>query len=224
MAKSSKRTKTTKGHSLRTREVPPPAPAVQSTDADREWEAPPMVYQLKVALMETDPLIWRRLRVPGKTSLARLDRIIQTAMGWTNSHLHTFTAGGIVYSAPSGEWETPVRNERRARLEQIAKEEGEAFVYEYDMGDSWRHQVLVEEVCAASDPLEVPVCLSGEQACPPEDCGDVHGYYETLERLRNPHDPEHNDTKTWIESMTGGPFDPEAFDIAAVNRALKAFR
>ena len=109
---------------LRTHQVPPPVPAVQGADADTAWEAPPMVYQLKVVLMETDPPIWRRLRVPGKTSLARLDRIIQTAMGWTNSHLHTFTAGGVVYSEPSGEWETPVRNERRARLEQIAKGAG----------------------------------------------------------------------------------------------------
>src|SRR5688572_22968103 len=107
---------------------------------------PAEVYQLKVTLMETDPPIWRRLRVPGDTTLARLDRIIQTAMGWRNSHLHTFTGGGVVYADPNPEWEIEVRNERRARLGSIAKEEGEAFIYEYDMGDSWRHQVVVEKV------------------------------------------------------------------------------
>jgi hypothetical protein len=176
-----------------------------------------MLYWLKVTLMETDPPVWRRLRVPGKTSLARLDRIIQTAMGWTNSHLHTFTAGGVVYSEPSGEWETPVRNERRTRLEQIAKEAGEAFIYEYDLGDSWRHQVLVEEVWAETGDDTGSVCLAGERACPPEDCGGVHGYYDTLERLHDPHDDEHEQTKTWIEAMTGGPFDPDAFDLEAVN-------
>jgi len=212
------------GLRLRTHEVPPPAPAAQGTDADTVWKAPPMVYQLKVTLLETDPPIWRRLRVPGRTSLARLDRIVQTAMGWTNSHLHTFTAGGIVYSEPSSEWETPVRNERRARLEQVAKEEGEAFIYEYDMGDSWRHQVLVEEVWADAGNGEGPVCLAGERACPPEDCGGVHGYYDTIERLRDPNDDEHEQTKTWIEAMTGGPFDPDAFDLAAVNRALAKLR
>ena len=210
--------------SLRTHQVPTPPPIAQSTDDDAAWEAPPMLYWLKVTLLETDPPIWRRLRVPGKTSLARLDRIIQTAMGWTNSHLHTFTAGGVVYSEPSGEWETPVRNERRARLEQIAKEAGEAFVYEYDLGDSWRHQVLVEEVWADTGDDEAPVCLAGERACPPEDCGGVHGYYETLKRLRDPDDDEHEQTKTWIESMTGGPFDPDAFDLEAVNRAVSRFR
>jgi hypothetical protein len=84
--------------------------------------------------------------VPGNTTLRRLDRIIQTAMGWTNSHLHTFTAGGVLYADSHAEWEIDVKDERRVRLESIAKGEGEAFVYEYDMGDSWRHQVLVEEV------------------------------------------------------------------------------
>jgi len=99
----------------------------------------PRMYQLKISLMETDPPIWRRLRVPGSTTLSRLDRIIQTTMGWTNSHLHTFTAGGVLYSDPDPEWEIDVRDERRVRLGQIATEEGEALVYEYDLGDSWRY-------------------------------------------------------------------------------------
>jgi len=189
----------------------------------RQTIEPAKLYQLKVTLMETEPPIWRRLRVPGDTTLARLDRIIQTAMGWTNSHLHTFTAGGVVYADPNPEWEIKVRNERRARLGGIAREEGEAFVYEYDMGDSWRHQVVVEDVLVESEDTVRPLCLAGERACPPEDCGGVHGYYETLECLRDPDHEEYEKTKTWIEAMTGGPFDPDAFDIEAVNRALQAF-
>jgi hypothetical protein len=168
--------------------------------------------------METEPPIWRRLLVPGNTTLRRLDRIIQTAMGWTNSHLHTFTAGGVLYADPDAEWEIDVKDERHVRLESIAKEESEAFVYEYDMGDSWRHQVFVEQV--RWDDSDGPVCLAGERACPPEDCGGVDGYYSTLEILRNPRHDEYEHTKTWIESMTGGPFRPEAFDLEAVNAAL----
>ena len=68
-------------------------------------------------------------RLPDESmTLRRLDRVIQTAMGWTNSHLHTFTAGGVLYADPSSEWEIPVKDERRVRLERIASEEGEAFV------------------------------------------------------------------------------------------------
>jgi len=117
-----------------------------------------------------------------------------------------------------------VKDERRVRLDRIAKEEGEAFVYEYDMGDSWQHQVLVEKVGADSSEARGAICLSGERACPPEDCGGVHGYYGTLEILRNPRHDEYKHIKTWIESMTGGPFDPDSFDLEAVNAALKALR
>jgi hypothetical protein len=114
--------------------------------------------------------------------------------------------------------------ELRTHFRQIVSEEGEAFIYEYDMGDSWRHQVLVEEVGFESGNSARPLCLGGERACPPEDCGGVHGYYETLEILRDPAHEEYADTKIWIESMTGGPFDPDAFDVEAVNRSLKRFR
>jgi hypothetical protein len=190
--------------------------------AARKAGEPPRVYQLMVSLMGTDPQIWRRLSVPGDTMLARLDRIIQAAMGWTNSHLHLFTAGGVVYGLPSPEWDGEVKDERKVRLADVVREEGEAFVYEYDLGDSWRHQVLVEEVRLADG--GEPKCLSGEQACPPEDCGGVAGYYETLERLRDPEDEEHEGTKRWIESMTGGRFDPELFDLAAANRRIAATR
>ncbi len=190
----------------------------------RQRIKPVRAYQLKVTLMETDPPIWRRLRVSGDTTLARLDRIIQMAMGWTNSHLHTFTAGGLVYADPNAKWETDVRNERRARLDGIAREEGEAFVYEYDMGDSWRHQVVVEEILVEAEGAVRPSCLAGERACPPEDSGGVHGYYEKLECLRDPDHEEHEQTKTWMEGMSGGPFDPDAFDLEAVNRAFEALR
>jgi len=192
------------------------------TKAKPARKAPAMVYTLKVTLLETDPPIWRRLKVSSDTTLVRLDRIIQAAMGWTNSHLHIFTAGGVLYGDPNPEWDTKVEDERLARLGGIAREVGEAFIYEYDLGDSWRHQVLVEEIWATSGDAVQPTCLAGERACPPEDCGGVHGYYQTLERLRDPDDEEHKSTKIWIESMTGGPFDPEVFRLGAANRALKA--
>jgi hypothetical protein len=82
----------------------------------------------------------------------------------------------------------------------------------------------VEKVRVESGDAVGPLCLGGERACPPEDSGGVQGYYQTLEILRNPRHEEYQDTKTWIESMTGGPFDPDAFDVEAVNGALKGLR
>ena len=198
--------------------------ALMPRTARRKAE-PPGTYLLKVTLMGTDPPIWRRLVVPGDTTLAALDRIIQAAMGWTNSHLHMFTAGGVLYAEASPEWEMEVRDERRVRLADVAREEGEAFVYEYDLGDSWRHQVLVEEVIVGrADVAGRPRCLGGEMACPPEDSGGVGGYYDKLLTLRDPESEEHESTRVWVESMTGGPFDPEAFDLEAANESIEALR
>ena len=194
------------------------------TSAAKRKDEPPLTYQLKVTLLETEPPIWRRMIVPGDTTLARLDRIIQAAMGWTNSHLHMFTAGGVLYAEPSPEWGVEVRDEGRVRLANVAREEGEAFVYEYDLGDSWRHQVLVEAVILEAGEARGPRCLGGERACPPEDSGGVGGYYEKLLTLQDPDNDEYEETKVWVESMTGGPFDPDAFDLAAANKAIEALR
>lgn len=194
------------------------------TSTARRKAAPPRSYQLKVTLMGTDPAIWRRVVVPGDTTLGWLDRIIQAAMGWTNSHLHLFTVGGVVYGEPSPEWETDVRDEGRVRLSDVAREEGEALVYEYDLGDSWRHQVVVEEIVVEADEARGPRCLEGENACPPEDAGGVDGYYEKLITLADPDKHEYESTRRWIESMTGGPFDPDFFDLEAANKAIEALR
>jgi hypothetical protein len=194
------------------------------TPTARNKAVPPRAYQLKVTLMETDPPIWRRLVVPGDTTLSRLDRILQAAMGWTNSHLHMFTVGGVLYAEPSPEWGAEVRDEGRVRLADVARAEGEAFVYEYDLGDSWRHQVLVEEVIVEAGEAQGPRCLGGERACPPEDAGGVGGYYDKLLTLQDPGSDEYESTRRWIESMTGGPFDPDFFDLEAANRAIEALR
>ena len=51
-------------------------------------------YQLKIALRGSKPPIWRRILVPGDITLDVLHNVIQIAMGWTNSHLHSFEIAG----------------------------------------------------------------------------------------------------------------------------------
>jgi len=48
------------------------------------------VYQLKIALVGVRPQIWRRVQVPADIALDELHLVLQAAMGWTNSHLHSF--------------------------------------------------------------------------------------------------------------------------------------
>ncbi len=179
------------------------------------------IYQLKITLRGLRPLIWRRFQVPGDYTLDRLHRVIQRVMGWTDSHLHEFIVRGRHYGTPSDEWEgPPVVSERRARLCDVAPREKARFVYVYDFGDGWEHDVLVEKIVEPQPGQRYPACLAGQHACPPEDCGGYPGYIEFVAAISNPAHPEHAEMLEWV----GGAFDPWAFDLDGVNRALKRFR
>ena len=179
------------------------------------------VYQLKVTLETIEPPIWRRVRVHGSILLPRLHKVIQRAMGWHDAHLHEFIIGDVRYGEPEpDEPHYQVEAERNFSLREVAPRAGMRFEYVYDLGDGWRHDVLVEHVDVPAEPLPSAVCLDGQRACPPEDCGGFPGYEDLLEILRDPDHPEHEERLEWL----GGRFDPEAFDLAAVNRKLSRLK
>jgi hypothetical protein len=185
------------------------------------------LFQLKVTLEGIRPSIWRRLQVPGEANLGWLHAVLQVAMGWTNSHLHQFHIGNQTCSDPAFELneledDPPVLDERKTILRNVAPRAGHMLGYEYDFGDSWEHAIVVEQVLSSSDPVasKTAICLEGARACPPEDCGSVTGYAKLLKVLRNPKHKEHKAMKEWL----GSPFDPEAFDAAAVNVWLRRLR
>jgi hypothetical protein len=178
------------------------------------------IYQIKVTLENSRPPIWRRLLVHSDVTLARLHRTIQTAMGWADYHLHQFIVGETYFGEPSPDYGLEMRDEKRAKLSQVAPRAGSKFRYEYDFGDSWLHLVLVEKILPPEPGQQVPVCLKGKRACPPEDVGGVWGYASFQEAIQDPDHPEHKGLVEWI----GGEFDPEAFDLEQVNAALRALR
>jgi hypothetical protein len=90
----------------------------------------------------------------------------------------------------------------------------DSFSYTYDFGDDWQHDLVIEKSFKWDENHSYPACIGGENACPPEDCGGIGGYYELLEKLRNPEDEEHLTMKQWI----GGYFDPSTFDPNRINR------
>lgn len=102
-------------------------------------------------------------------------------------------------------------------LAQIAPREGTKVLYDYDFGDDWKHEILVQKILEPDPKGNYPVCLGGERACPPEDCGGTPGYEEFLAAIRDPKHEEHDGMLEWV----GGSFDPEAFDVKAINRNLK---
>lgn len=203
-------------------------------------------YQLKVTVKGVRPPVWRRIVVPGRFDLEELHWAIQIAMGWTNSHLHQFVfkvppepirptdvarwmsgaadalrmaaiRGERVFSDPSFELED-VEDEARVRLDELGLSERDKFLYEYDFGDDWDHDVLVEKITPFERGATYPRCLAGRRRCPPEDCGGPWGYAEMLAALADVAHERHREFVEWI----GADFDPEGFDLEAVNEALGA--
>lgn len=186
-------------------------------------ESQQAVYQIKVVLLEMDPPIWRRFVVPSSVTLHRLHLILQDVMGWTNSHLYRFQIGAKEYAEPHPDNEfneLDFKNSRRTKLGRLVTKKGSTFLYEYDFGDSWLHELVVEDILEHKPNIRYPACLAGERACPPEDCGGIYGYAELLEVISDPEHEEYPDTITWL----GGRFDPEVFDLKTVNNKLRSMR
>jgi hypothetical protein len=156
------------------------------------------------------------LLVPVDYTLTRLHRVIQSAFGWQDYHLHSFRIHGEDYAPPDQENEPGTRSEKVA-LGKLGLRLKTKIKYEYDFGDSWEHLILVEGHLLLEEPARVPVCLAGQRACPPEDCGGVGGYEEMLKALRNPRDPRCREFKQWLGMDV---WDAEAFSLDQVNQDL----
>lgn len=180
------------------------------------------LYQLKITLRHSKPPIWRRVVVRADVRLDHLHRIIQITMGWMDCHLHQFRVGRLYYGVPDREFEDlgETLNEKQYTLADLAPAAKEKFIYEYDFGDSWEHEVLVEKVLAPDPAFKHPVCLGGANQRPPEDCGGIPGYYELLAVLANPKHEQHEEMKAWV----GGGWDAGRFDLEETNARLKRLK
>jgi hypothetical protein len=183
-------------------------------------------YQIKILLLGLEPEIWRRLIVPADATLGWLHAVLQVSMGWTNSHLHQFRHNDQKISDLSSDFgrfeDDPLPlDEHKIRLNEIPEFADTLFYYEYDFGDSWEHLIILEQVAGSGQGVaQRAVCIGGERACPPEDCGGVYGYEEFLQAISDPKHPEHAEMLGWINR----PFDPGYFSADACNRWLAKLR
>lgn len=142
-------------------------------------------------------------------------------MGWTDSHLHEFAKEDDRYGVPDENFLSDRYDETKYRLEQVLKQEKEKLIYTCDFGDNWEHEVVLEKILPLDTNTQLPACVKGKRACPPEDIGSVVGYEMFLEALSDPAHPNHDDMLEWIAGDTHFPFDPGHFDLAEVNKLLR---
>ncbi len=155
--------------------------------------AAPVVYQLRVVLRGISPLIWRRLLVRGDSTIAVLHHTLQIVMGWSDAHLHRFIIHGKDYGVARAGGLAFADDPTRIRLADFAFRPRERFAYQYDFGDGWQHDLLVEQIGPLDPTRTYPACVGGARAAPAEGCGGPwayldlrqhHAVFAIAERLR----------------------------------------
>ncbi len=104
----------------------------------------------------------------------------------------------------------------KMRIADLLNKEKDKINYEYDFGDGWEHDIVLEKIYSNGDHKNTPVCLTGKNNCPPEDCGGIWGYYNMLEILKQ---PEHEEYEEYIEWL-GEDFGPKYFNKEKINEKL----
>jgi len=190
---------------------------------------PQQRLQLKIMLEGIEPKIWRRFVVDDFLTFHELHQIIQMVMGWENYHAYEFMVdkmriegegdAGYCVDLMWRDFQSEAKTEsaRTTMVRELLKKEKQKFIYEYDLGDCWRHTVVVEKILPKGD-KQCPVLLDGERACPPEDAGGVYGYQELLEIRK---DPSHELYQERIIDWLGEDFDSGYFDVDEVNDTLQ---
>ncbi len=174
------------------------------------------LLQVRITLTDVDdPPVWRRVLIPAAYPLDRVHAVIQAAMGWQDCHLHAFRSGDANYAPAALDDEMGYLDETNFQLGDLAAT-ADRIGYEYDFGDGWEHELVIEARTTAQDGAIYPVCVGGEGACPPEDCGGSYGFAEFKELLAGPPSAERAEMLEWA----GGDYDPARFNLTAVNIAV----
>ena len=178
-------------------------------------------YQFKISLTFSDPLIWRRLVVPGSMTLAEFSQAIQICMDWVDDETHQFLVGKIFYSPGfgiEGMERKAEYDERRFKLYELEEPMHFIFTYLYDGGEGWELTISLEEIMPDGAGQRYPVLLDGERACPPASVGDIHQYQALLVAIEQ----GGGDMSGFRLELEGeGEFYPEACDVDKMNDRLK---
>jgi hypothetical protein len=181
------------------------------------------IYQIQIVLVDSRPKIWRRILIQPDLSLSDFHLAIQIAMGWENDHLHQFIKNKTFYTERlEDDWGwNDLKNVdyKNLKISDLLIKVKDIIEYEYDFGDSWHHDIILEKIMPVDNKTKYPICVDGKLSCPPEDCGGIWGYKNLLKILNKPDREEHEEYLEWV----GEEFDPEKFDKDAVNKKFKKF-
>ncbi len=191
--------------------------AKKNNKNDVKEKKPGFLYQFHVSLAFSEPLIWRRIQVPGQINLQQFHKVLQICLGWSGEYSHQFYVGKIFYEMSSSSGEEKKYDEAKFELQSLEEAMRWCFTYLYDAGEGWEHDIVLEETRPQKNGETHPVLLDGAMASPPEEVAGVHLYGEIIEALQ---DPSSLKNKTTLLHYGLEDFDPDCFDGPTINKVL----
>ncbi|MEB8291838.1 plasmid pRiA4b ORF-3 family protein [Klebsiella michiganensis] len=183
-------------------------------------------YQLKITLKDVSPPIWRSFVVPASITLDRLHDVIQIVMGWEDCHLHSFKFKKTIWLEEPKSADD--EDEALTRLNELLKKSGNSLIYNYDFGDAWVHEIVLENKnFIKEDAIPTPFgCIEGRMRCPMEDSGGPAGHMHLLDIISEPHKNK-EDFEALLDFIEQPDADPQkmmehlyTFDSNEVNATL----
>lgn len=188
-----------------------------------------MTFQFKIQIKNiTKPPVWRRLLVSDSITFEKFHKIIQASFGWHNYHLYQFSRNGygaheiIGITDEYDDDDNPFYSKRDAsavRLSEIFGTVGEKYIYIYDFGDDWTHQITLEAI--TPEHIINPELIAGKGACPPEDCGGPWGYVNLRDILSDKRHPEYKETKEWLGLTPKEEWDADYLDLEYLKAVVR---
>lgn len=179
------------------------------------------IMQLKITLFGIEPKIYRIVQVPATITLRNLHKVIQRVMEWENYHLYQFVKDRQSFGPKSGDFDmAELQNDKSVPVAELLPKIRHKLHYEYDFGDGWLHEILLQKTLPAEEGVRYPLCIEGRHAGPPEDSGGPPGYCNLLEALEGPNHEGDEDAREWL----GEDFNPEYFDVEEINARLRRIK
>jgi hypothetical protein len=175
------------------------------------------VYSLRLNVVSCEPRIWRRLLVRESMWLSRLHDTIQVAFDWFDYQTHVFALDELRFGNPLKRDDLVVEDDRDVALADLDLEHRERFSYVYHFGEGWQVDIKVEKSGPLEKGLHYPLCIAGDRAGPPEDCGGIEAFHDMLACIKEPHTEL---GREWLEWL-GPDYDPIECDLEKINKALK---
>lgn len=188
-----------------------------------------MVFRFKITLEGVKaPQVYRVLDIPASWTFERFNEAIQAAFGWQNCHLWQFAdkitgmygEGSFRIAEPSGydgEYDAETIDAYTAILSDFFPMH-KKFVYVYDFGDNWRHNIKLVEVINANN--RKAKCVEGRGTCPPEDCGGQGGY-EDLKKAFKKENCQTESYREWLGFEENETWDADYFNLKETNEELR---